>query len=156
MILRDWQRLAWNVLIGAPVAYVVGLVALCIMLAVPPLLGGADASIVTAVLILGVPAFPLSYVFGVVPFLLISIATSLLARFVRGENPRILIAGALGGLALWWLAFWSVGPGRQFDAAEFNTQLIAAAPIGGAISAAACAWLTERFGSRRGLPEDYL
>ncbi len=156
MITRDWQRLAWNVLIGPPVAYIIGLIAICIMLAVPPLLRGADASIVIAVLLIGVPAFPMSYVFGLVPFLLISIATSLIARFVRGEGLRIWIAFALGGFAIGWLAYWSVGTGRQFDSAEFNAIIIAAAPIGGALSAAACSWLTERLGSRNGLPEGYL
>ena len=85
MIPRDWQRLAWNLALGSPLAYLVALIALCLMLAIPPLLRGADASLVMVVLIVGVPAIPLSYVFGLVPFLLISIATSILARALRGE-----------------------------------------------------------------------
>ena len=156
MIVRDWQRLAWNVLLGPPLAYFVALIALCLMLAVPPILRGADASIVMVVLIVGTPAFPLSYVFGGVPFLLIGIAGCILARVVRGEMLRAAIAAALAAIAFWWMANVMVGPERQFDSADLNTMLRASAPIGGAISAYACAWLSERFGSRKGLPEDYV
>jgi hypothetical protein len=156
MIVRDWQRLAWNVLLGPPLAWLVALVALCLMLAIPPLLRGADASLVMLVLIVGVPAIPLSYVFGIVPFLLIAIATSILARLVRGEGMRILTPAILSAAAFWWMATVMIGPQRQFDSAELNDMLKVAAPIGGAVAAAACAWLTERFGSRKGLPEDYI
>jgi hypothetical protein len=156
MIVRDWQRLAWNVLVGPPLAYVIGLVCLCLMLGIPPLLRGADASLVMIVLIVGMPAIPLAYLFGGVPFLLIGIATCILARFIRGEAARIWIAVPLGALPFWWLATVMIGPQRQFDSADLNNMLIASAPIGGAVAAAACAWLSERFGSRKGLPEDYL
>ena len=156
MIVRDWQRLAWNVLLGPPLAYFIALIALCLMLAVPPLLRGADASLVMVVLIVGVPAFPLSYVFGGVPFLLIGIAGCIIARVVRGEMIRMLIAAALAALAFGWMGTVMIGPERQFDSADLNTMLKTCAPIGGALSAFACAWLIERFGSRKGLPEDYL
>lgn len=156
ILIRDWQRLAWNVLLGPPLAYIIGIIALCLMLAIPPMLRGADASLVMIVLIIGVPAVPLSYVFGLVPFLLIGLATSLFARALRGETLRIWTALPLGALSFWWLATVLVGPHRQFDSAEFNGMLIASAPIGGGVAALTCAWLTERFGSRKGLPEDYL
>lgn len=156
MIVRDWQRLAWNVLLGPPLAWLVALIALCLMLAIPPMLRGADASLVMLVLIVGVPAIPLSYVFGIVPFLLIGVAASILARVVRGEGVRIAISAVLAALAFWWMATVMIGPQRQFDSAELNDMLKVAAPIGGAVAAAACAWLTERFGSRKGLPEDYV
>ena len=156
MIVRDWQRLAWNVLLGPPLAYFIGLIALCLMLAVPPLLRGADASLVMVVLIVGTPAFPLSYVFGGVPFLLIGLAGCIIARFVRGEMLRATIAALFAAVAFLWMASQMVGPQRQFDSADLNAMLIACAPIGGAIAAYACAWLSERFGSRTGLPEDYL
>ena len=51
MIIRDWQRLAWNVLLGPPLAWLVALVALCLMLAIPPIVRGEDASLVMLVLI---------------------------------------------------------------------------------------------------------
>ena len=156
MIPRDWQRLAWNLALGSPLAYLVALVALCLMLAIPPLLRGADASLVMVVLIVGVPAIPLSYVFGLVPFLLISIATSILARALRGEMLRNLVAALFGGGSAWWLATVLIGPQRQFDSADLNAMLIASAPIGGAVAAFTCSWLTEHFGSRTGLAEDYL
>jgi hypothetical protein len=156
MIIRDWQRLAWNVLLGPPLAWLIALVALCLMLAIPPVLRGADASLVMLVLIVGVPAVPLSYVFGIVPFLLVAIATSILARFVRGEGIRILIPAVLAALAFWWMATVMIGPQRQFDSADLNDMLKTCAPIGGFVAALTCAWLTERFGSRKGLPEDYV
>ena len=155
MIIRDWQRLAWNLLLGSPLAYLIAMIALCLMLAIPPMLRGADASLVIMVLIVGVPAIPLSYVFGAVPFLLIGIAGCVVARVIPTEQRRIWIAFPFGALPFWWLAAWLVGPQRQFDSAELNAMLIASAPIGGGIAALTCAWLTERFGSRKGLPEGY-
>ena len=156
MIVRDWQRLAWNLVLGPPLAWIVAMIALCLMLAIPPMLRGADASLVIMIPIVGVPAIPLSYVFGLVPFLLIGVASSIVARFVRGEMVRILIPTILAALAFWWMATVMIGPQRQFDSAELNDMLKAAAPIGGAVAALTCAWLTERFGSRKGLPEGYL
>jgi hypothetical protein len=155
MIVRDWQRLAWNILLGSPLAYLVACVALFLMLAVPPMLNGQDSSLMFMVLIVGIPAIPLSYVFGTIPFLLISIASSLLARFIRSEWFRILIPAVLAALAFWWMATVLIGPARQFDSADLNDMLKTSAPIGGAVGAFVCAWLTERFGSRSGLPEDY-
>jgi energy-coupling factor transporter transmembrane protein EcfT len=156
MIVRDWQRLAWNVLLGPPLAWLVALIVLCLMLAIPPMLRGADASLVMLVLIVGIPAIPLSYLYGVVPFLLVGLASNILARAVRGEGMRALTAAVLSAVAFGWMAIVMIGPQRQFDSAELNDMLKVAAPIGGFVAAAACAWLTERFGSRKGLPEDYI
>jgi len=156
MIARDWQRLAFNLLLGPLLAYLIGLITLCLMLAMPAWMNGSDAGLVMFVLLVGVPAIPLSYLFGAVPALLISIVTSILARFVRPASLRVLAAALVGVVPYWLLATWVVGPQRQFDSAELNDMLKVAAPIGGAVAAAACAWLTERFGSRKGLPEDYV
>ena len=154
MIARDWQRLAFNLPLGPPLAYLVALIALCLMLAVPAWINGSDAGLVGFVLIVGIPAIPLSYVFGLVPSLLISIVTSILSRFVRPGSLRVLAAGFVGIVPYWLLATWVVGPQRQFDSAELNAMLTLSAPIGGALAAAACAALTERFGSRQGLAEE--
>jgi hypothetical protein len=154
MIARDWQRLAFNLLLGPPLAYVVALIALCLMLAVPVWMRGGDAGLVTFVLFVGVPAIPMSYVFGLVPALLISIVTSILSRFVGHASLRVLAAAFVGIVPYWILATWVVGPQRQFDSAELNAMLTLSAPIGGALASAACAALTEHFGSRRGLPEE--
>jgi hypothetical protein len=151
MIARDWQRLAFNLLLGPPLAYVIALVALCLMLAVPAWINGSDAGLVVFV---GIPAIPLSYVFGIVPAFLISIVTSILSRFARPAGLRVLAAALAGLVAYWLLAIWVVGPRRQFDSAELNAMLTLSAPIGGALASAACAALTERFGSRRGLAEE--
>jgi hypothetical protein len=106
------------------------------------------------VLFVGVPAIPLSYVFGLVPALLISIVTSILSRFVQPASLRVLAAAIVGIVPYWLLATWVVGPQRQFDSAELNAMLTLSVPIGGALASAACAALTERFGSRRGLAEE--
>ena len=153
MIARDWQRLALNLLLGPPLAYLLALIALCLMLAVPAWMNGSDAGLVVFVLFVGVPAFPLSYVFGVVPALLISIVTSVFSRFVGLASLRVLAAALVGIVPYWLLATWMVGPQRQFDSAELNAMLTLSAPIGGALASAACAALIERFGSRRGLAE---
>jgi hypothetical protein len=154
MIARDWQRLAFNLLLGPPLAYVIALVALCLMLAVPAWINGSDAGLVVFVLFVGIPAIPLSYVFGLVPALTVSIVTSILSRFARPAGLRVLAAALAGLVAYWLLAIWVVGPQRQFDSAELNAMLTLSAPIGGALASAACAALTERFGSRRGLAEE--
>jgi hypothetical protein len=146
---QDWQRLAFNLLLGPPLAYLVALLALCLMLAVPAWLNGSDAGLVGFVLIVGLPALPLGYLFGAGPSLVISILTSILARFLRPAGLRVLAAAIVGIVPYWLLATWLVGPQRQFDSAELNAMITLAAPIGGAIAAAACAALTERFGSRR-------
>lgn len=156
MIIRDWQRLAWHIGVGPPLAYFVGLIALSLMLLIPAAIQGGDAAMVVLILFIAMPAFPLSYVIGGVPFLLIGIAGCLIARFVRGEAQRLWISIPLGALPLLWMAIVMVGPEREFDSAELNSMIIACAPIGGAIAALTCTWFTERFGSRKGLPEDYL
>lgn len=153
MISRDWQRLAFNLILGPPLAYLVALIALCLMLAIPAWINGSDAGLVGFVLIVGIPAIPLSYLFGVIPALLISIVTSILARFLRPASLRVLAAAIVGIVPYWLLATWVVGPQRQFDSAELNAMLTLSAPIGGALASAACAALTERFGSKRGLAE---
>jgi hypothetical protein len=154
MIARDWQRLAFNLLLGPPLAYLVALIALCLMLAIPAWMNGSDAGMVAFVLFVGLPAIPLSYLFGLVPALLISIVTSILARFLRPASLRVLAAAIVGIVPYWLLATWVVGPQRQFDSAELNAMLTLSAPIGGALASAACAALTERFGSRRGTAEE--
>jgi hypothetical protein len=154
MIARDWQRLGLNLLLGPPLAYLVALVALCLMLAVPAWINGSDAGLVGFVLFVGIPAIPLSYVFGLVPALLISIVASVLARFVQPGSLRVIGAALVGIVPCWLLATWMVGPQRQFDSAELNAMLTLSAPIGGAIAAAACEALVERFGSRKGLAEE--
>jgi hypothetical protein len=146
---RDWQRLAFNLLLGPPLAYLVALLALCLMLAVPAWLNGSDAGLVGFVLLVGLPALPLGYLFGAVPALLISLVTSILDRLVRAASLRVLGAAILGIVPYWLLATWLVGPQRQFDSAELNAMLTLSAPIGGAIASAACAALVERFSSRR-------
>lgn len=153
MIPRDWQRLAFNLLLGPPLAYLVALIALCLMLAIPAWISGSDASLVVFVLFVGLPALPLSYLFGLVPALVISILTSILARFVRPASLRVLAAAIVGVAPYWVLATWMVGPQRQFDSAELNAMLTLSAPIGGALASAACAALVERFGSKRGIAE---
>lgn len=156
MIIRDWQRLAWHLFLGPPLAYFVGLIALCVMLLVPAALQGSDVSLIVLILFIAVPALPVSYLFGAVPFLLIGIAGSLLTRIIHSESRRLWISLPLGALPLLWMAAVMVGPQRQFDSAELNAMIIAASPIGGAIAAWTCTWLTERFGSRKGMPEDFL
>jgi hypothetical protein len=153
MIPRDWQRLAFNLILGPPLAYLVALIALCLMLVIPAWMNGSDTSLVVFVLFVGIPAIPLSYLFGVIPALLISIVTSILGRFARPASLRVLAAAMVGVAPYWLLATWVVGPQRQFDSAELNAMLTLSAPIGGALASAACAGLTERFGSKRGLAE---
>jgi hypothetical protein len=154
MIPRDWQRLAFNLILGPPIAYLVALIALCLMLAIPAWMNGSDAGLVVFVLFVGVPAIPLSYLFGIVPALLISIVTSILSRFLGPASFRVLAAALIGIVPYWLLAAWLVGPQRQFDSAELNAMLTLSAPIGGALASAACAALVERFGSKRGTPEE--
>jgi hypothetical protein len=151
MTARDWQRLGLNLLLGPPLAYLGALVALCLMLAVPAWINGSDAGLVGFVLFVGIPAIPLSYLFGLAPALLIGIVTSVLARFVRPASLRVLAAAMVGIVPYWLLATWLVGPQRQFDSAELNAMLTLSAPIGGALASAACAALVERFDSRKGL-----
>jgi hypothetical protein len=151
MIPRDWQRLAFNLILGPPLAYLIALIALCLMLAIPAWINGSDAGLVVFVLFVGVPAIPLSYLFGIVPALLISIVTSVLARLLNPASLRVMAAALVGIVPYWLLATWVVGPQRQFDSAELNAMLTLSAPIGGALASAACAALTERFGSTRGL-----
>jgi hypothetical protein len=153
MIPRDWQGLAFNLILGPPLAYLVALIALCLMLAIPAWMNNSDAGLVSFVLIVGIPGIPLSYPFGVVPALLISIVTSILARFLRPAGLRVLAAALVGVVPYWLLATWVVGPQRQFDSAELNAMLTLSAPIGGALASAACAALVERFGSKRGIAE---
>jgi hypothetical protein len=154
MIPRDWQRLAFNLILGPPLAYLIALIALCLMLAIPAWMNGSDTSLVMFVLFVGVPAILISYLFGFVPAFLISIVTSVFARFLKPASLRVLAAAFVGIVPYWLLATWVVGPQRQFDSAELNAMLTLSAPIGGALASAACEALTERFGSKRGLVEE--
>ena len=153
MITRDWQRLAFNLVLGPPLAYLVALIALCLMLAIPAWMSGADASLVGFVLFVGLPAIPLSYLFGAVPSLVVSIVTSILARGLNPASVRTWSAAVVGALPYWLLATWVVGPQREFDSAELNAMITVSAPIGGAVASVICTALTERFGSKRGLAE---
>jgi hypothetical protein len=151
---RDWQRLAFHLLLGPPLAYLIGLLCLCLMLAIPAWINGSDAGLVGFVLFVGLPALPLSYLFGAVPMLVTSIVTSVLERLLPSRGWRLLASLAAGAIPTWLVSIWLIGPAREFDSAELNGMIVISGAIGAALAALACGALTERFGSRRGVAEE--
>jgi hypothetical protein len=148
MIARDWQRLAFHLLLGPPLAYLIGLASLCAMLWAGAVSSGSDPSLIGFVLFVGLPALPLSYLFGAVPMLVTSIVTSILERLLKSRTWRLLAALPAGAIPTWLVSIWLIGPAREFDSAELNGMIVFSGAIGAALAALACGALTERFGSR--------
>lgn len=153
---RDWQRLGFNLLLGPPIAYVIGLGAVCVWLLVVSDGPDGSASWIPTLLVVFLPGITIGYVFGLLPALINSVVTSILARFIRSPLWRLLTSLPAGVFATWLGAGWvlNMGGDRQFDSDYFALLLSVCIPIGGAVASLCCTALTERFGSRRGLAEE--
>ena len=60
MITRDWQRLAFNLLLGPPLGHLVALACFCAMLVAGVLASGSDPALFGFVLFAGPSAIPLA------------------------------------------------------------------------------------------------
>lgn len=156
MILRDWQRLGFNLLLGPPIAYLVGLGAVLLYLYVSSDGPNGTASWVPSLLIVFLPGVTIGYIFGLLPALINSIVTSVMARFLNRAIWRLWASLPAGVFATWLGAGWvlNLGGDQQFDSDYLKVLLSISVPIGGAVASLACTALTERFGSKRGLVEE--
>ena len=156
MIGRDWQRLGLNLLLGPPIAYLVGLGAVLVWLLIVSDGPNGSASWVPALLVVFLPGVTIGYVFGLLPALINSVVTSVLARFVRRRLWRLLTSVPAGVFSTWLGAGWvlSLGGQTQFDSDYFKILLSVSVPIGGAVASLACTALVERFGSTTGVAEE--
>jgi hypothetical protein len=154
MIARDWQRLGFNLLLGPPIAYIVGLGAVCVWLIVVSDGPQGSASWVPTLLVVFIPGITIGYVFGLLPALINSVVTSVLARFIRSKLWRLLTSLPSGVFATWLGAGWVLGMGgQQFDSDYLALLLSVCVPIGGAVASLCCTALVERFGSTKGMAE---
>lgn len=155
MIPRDWQRLAFNLLLGPPIAYLAALGAVLVWLVVVSDGPNGSASWVPSLLVVFLPGITIGYVFGLLPALLNSVVTSLAARVLRRKSWRLWTSLLSGVFSTWIGAGWvlSLGGDAQFDSDYLKVLLAICVPVGGAIASLCCTALTERFGSRRGLAE---
>jgi hypothetical protein len=155
MIVRDWQRLGFNLLLGPPIAYLVALGTVLLYLLVTSEGPNGTASWVPSLLIVFLPGITLGYLFGLLPALINSVVTSVLARFIRSRLWRLLTSVPAGAFATWLGAGWVLGLGRgRFDSDYLRLLLSVSVPLGGAAASLACTALVERFGSRRGMAEE--
>lgn len=156
MIARDWQRLAFNLLLGPPIAYLVGLGAVLVWLTVTSEGPNGTASWVPSLLIVFLPGITLGYVFGLLPTLINSIVTSVAERFLKRRSWRLWASIPAGVFSTWLGAGWvlNLGGDPQFDSDYLRLLLSVSVPIGGAVASLACTALTERFASRGGLAEE--
>lgn len=153
MIVRDWQRLAFNLLLGPPLAYLVGLGAVLVWLTVVSDGPNGTASWVPTLLVVFLPGVTIGYIFGLLPALINSIVTSVLSRLLK-RTSWLLVASVPSGVFGTWLgAGWvlNLGGDPQFDSDYLRNLLAICVPIGGAVASLICTALTERFGSTRGL-----
>jgi hypothetical protein len=157
MIVRDWQRLGFNLLLGPPIAYLVGLGAVLLWLIAVSDGPNGSASWVPSLLIVFLPGVTIGYVFGLLPALINSVVTSILARLLKRKLWRLLTSLPAGVFGTWLGAGWVLGLGgdQQFDSDYLKMLLSIAVPVGGAVASLACTALTERFGSRSGLAEEF-
>jgi hypothetical protein len=72
-----------------------------------------------------------SYLFGLIPMLMVA----LLDRLLEGTDHRVALCAVAGCLGCWLLAHWIVPSNTPW-------QYMVAVAIAGAISAAACSWLS--------------
>lgn len=155
MIARDWQRLGFNLLLGPPIAYIVGLGAVCLwLLAVS---NGPDgvASWVPSLLIVFIPGITIGYVFGLLPALINSVVTSVAERFLRRKLWRLLFSIPAGVFSTWLGAGWVVSMGGAYSDSDYLKLLLSVCvPIGGAVASLCCTALVERFGSKAGMREE--
>lgn len=152
MIARDWQRLGFNLLIGPPLAYLVGLGAVLLYLIVVSDGPNGSASWVPSLLIVFLPGVTIGYIFGLLPALINSIVTSVMARFLKRASWRLWASLPAGVFSTWLGAGWVLNLGSgQFDSDYLKMLLSISVPIGGAVASLACTALTERLGSKRGL-----
>lgn len=155
MIVRDWQRLGFNLLLGPPVAYLVGLGAVLLYLLATSDGPNGSASWVPSLLIVFLPGVTIGYLFGLLPALINSVVTSIAARLLKRRSWRLLASLPAGVFSTWLGAGWvlSLGSG-EFDSDYLKLLLSVSVPLGGAVASLLCTALTERFGSRSGLTED--
>ena len=156
MITRDWQRLAFNLLLGPPIAYLIGLGAVLVWLTVVSDGPNGSASWVPSLLIVFLPGITLGYVFGFLPVLINSVVTSVGARVLKRKSWRLWTSLPIGVFSTWLGAGWvlKLGGDPQFDSGYLRLLLSVCVPIGGAVASLCCTALTERFGSTRGLVEE--
>lgn len=154
---RDWQRLGFNLLLGPPIAYLVGLGAVCVWLLLVSDGPNGIGSWVPALLIVFIPGITIGYVFGLLPALINSVVTSVAERFLRRRAWRLLFAVPAGVFSTWLGAGWVFtmwGGDPQFDSDYLRILLSVCVPIGGAVASLACTALVERFGSKTGMREE--
>ena len=155
MIPRDWQRLGFNLLIGPPLAYLVGLGAVLLYLLITSEGPNGTASWVPSLLIVFLPGVTIGYIFGLLPALINSVVTSVMARLLKRKSWRLWASIPAGVFSTWLGAGWVLNLGSgQFDSDYLKMLLSISVPIGGAVASLACTALTERFGSKRGLVEE--
>ncbi len=156
MIVRDWQRLAFNLLLGPPLAYLVGLGAVLVWLTIVSDGPNGTASWVPTLLVVFLPGVTIGYIFGLLPALINSIVTSVLSRLLK-RTSWLLVASVPSGVFSTWLgAGWvlNLSGDQQFDSDYLRNLLSICVPIGGAVASLVCTALTERFGSTHGLTVD--
>jgi hypothetical protein len=152
---RDWQRLGLNLLLGPPIAYLVGLGAVLVWLVVVSDGPDGSASWVPTLLIVFLPGITIGYVFGLLPALINSIVTSVLARLLSRRALRLWAALPAGVFSTWLGAGWVLGLGGdpQFDSGYLRLLLSVCVPIGGAVASLACTALVEWIEARSRVAE---
>jgi hypothetical protein len=150
MIARDWQRLGLNLLLGPPVAYVIGLGAVCVWLIVVSDGPDGSASWVPSLLFVFIPGITLGYVFGILPALINSVVTSVLERLLKQRVWRMITSVPSGVFSTWIGAGWVLNLGSgQYDSDYLKLLLSVCVPIGGAVASLCCTWLVEHLRERR-------
>lgn len=148
---RDWQRLGLNLLLGPPIAYIVGLGAVCVWLLLVSDGPNGVGSWVPSLLIVFIPGITIGYVFGLLPALINSVVTSILERLFKARVWRMITSVPSGVFATWLGAGWvlSLGNDPQFDSDYLKLLLSVCVPIGGAVASLLCTWLIEHLRARR-------
>jgi len=150
MITRDWQRLAFNLLLGPPIAYLIGLGAVLVWLTVVSDGPNGSASWVPSLLIVFLPGITLGYVFGFLPALINSVVTSVGARVLKRKSWRLWTSLPIGVFSTWLGAGWVLNLGSgQYDSDYLKLLLSVCVPIGGAVASLCCTWLVEHLRERR-------
>jgi len=153
MIVRDWQRLGFNLLLGPPIAYFVGLGGVLLWLIAVSDGPDGSASWVPALLVVFLPGVTMGYVFGLLLVLINSMVTSVTERLLRRRSWRLWASIPAGLFSTWLGAGWLLGLGgeNQFDSDYLKWLLSGSVLIGGAVASLCCTALVERFGSTKGM-----
>ena len=150
MIARHWQRLAFNLLLGPPIAYLIGLGAVLVWLTIVSDGPNGSASWVPSLLIVFLPGITLGYVFGFLPALINSVVTSVGARVLKRKSWRLWTSLPIGVFSTWLGAGWVLNLGSgQYDSDYLKLLLSVCVPIGGAVASLCCTWLVEHLRERR-------